>query len=176
MTDLLKLLLAILASLFKSRAELEAEILVLRQQVNMLRRQMPKRPALTNVDHLLFVWLYRWFPSTVNARAIIRPETVIRWHHLGLGPIGVGDHAIVSAYEGLGRVARPHSRDELSELAVASAAHPRRAAQAGLRGRPVDCRQFRHRDVRLGLDPLERGRARRGARLKARAPFGHWAT
>ena len=33
MTDLLRLLLAVLASLFKSRAELEAEILVLRQQV-----------------------------------------------------------------------------------------------------------------------------------------------
>jgi len=57
MTDLLRLLLAVLASLFKSRAELEAEILVLRQKVNVLRRRMPKRPALTNIDQLLFVWL-----------------------------------------------------------------------------------------------------------------------
>src|SRR6516165_830237 len=77
MTDLLKLLLAILASLFKSRAELEAEILVLRQQVNVLRRRMPKRPALTNIDRLLFVWLYRWFPTTVSGLAIVRPETVV---------------------------------------------------------------------------------------------------
>jgi transposase InsO family protein len=44
---------------------------------------MPKRPALTNVDRLVFVWLYRWFLSTVGALAIIRPETVIRWHRLG---------------------------------------------------------------------------------------------
>src|SRR5262252_5832862 len=93
MTDLLRLLLAVLASLFKSRAELETEILVLRQQVNVLRRRMPKRPALTNIDRLVFVWLYRWFPSTVGALAIVRPETVIRWHRLGFGPIGAGDRA-----------------------------------------------------------------------------------
>ena len=83
MTDLLRLILAVLASLFKSRAELEAENLVLRQQINVLRRRMPKRPALTNIDRLLFVWLYRWFPSTVGALAIVRPETIIRWHRLG---------------------------------------------------------------------------------------------
>jgi len=33
MTDLIKLILGLLASLFKSRARLEAEILVLRQQM-----------------------------------------------------------------------------------------------------------------------------------------------
>jgi transposase InsO family protein len=83
MTDLLRLIFAVLASLFKSRAEVEAENLVLRQQVNVLRRRMPKRPALTNIDRLLFVWLYRWFPSTAGALAIVRPETVIRWHRIG---------------------------------------------------------------------------------------------
>jgi hypothetical protein len=83
MTDLLKLILSILASLCKSRAELEAENLVLRQQINVLCRRMPKRPALRNIDRLLFVWLYRWFPSTIGALAIVRPETVIRWHRVG---------------------------------------------------------------------------------------------
>jgi len=56
---------------------------LLRQQVNVLRRRIPKRPALTNIDRLLFVWLCRWFPSTVGALAIVRPETVIRWHRRG---------------------------------------------------------------------------------------------
>jgi transposase InsO family protein len=83
MTDLLRLIVAFFASLFKSRARLEAENLVLQQQIHVLRRRMPKRPALTNVDRLIFVWLYRWFPSTVGALAIIRPETVIRWHRVG---------------------------------------------------------------------------------------------
>jgi transposase InsO family protein len=83
MIDLLKLLLAVVASLFKSRAQLEAENLVLRQQINVLRRRMPKRPTLTNIDRLLFVGFYRWFPATAGSLAIIRPETVIRWHRIG---------------------------------------------------------------------------------------------
>jgi len=44
MTDLVKLIFGVLASLFKSRAKLEAEILVLRQQINVLRQRAPKRP------------------------------------------------------------------------------------------------------------------------------------
>ena len=70
MKDLLNLILGVLASLFKSRAKLEAEILVLRQQINVLRRRAPKRPHLNNTDRFLFVWLYRWFLSllkTLNA-------------------------------------------------------------------------------------------------------------
>jgi transposase InsO family protein len=72
-----------LASLFRSRAKLEAENLVLRQQINVLRRQTPKRPHLNNTDRFLFVWLYRWFPSILEALAIVRPETIIRWHRSG---------------------------------------------------------------------------------------------
>src|SRR5271156_6794405 len=83
MTDLFRLILGILVSRFKARATLEAENLVLRQQVNVLRRRMPKRPHLNNTDRFLFVWLYRWFPSVLEVVAIVRPETVIRWHRAG---------------------------------------------------------------------------------------------
>src|SRR5437899_2114168 len=83
MTDLFKLILGVLASLFMSRAKLEAEILVLRQQINVLRRRASKRPHLNNADRLLFVWLYRWFSSVLGAIAIVRPETIIRWHRAG---------------------------------------------------------------------------------------------
>jgi transposase InsO family protein len=83
MTDLLKLILGLLASLFKSRANLEAEVLILRQQINVLRRRMPKRPNLNNTDRFLFVWLYRLFPSVLGAVAIVRPETIVRWHRAG---------------------------------------------------------------------------------------------
>ena len=81
--DLFKLFLHVLASLFKSRAKLEAENLVLRQQVNVLRRRAPKRAHLNNTDRLLFVWLYRWFPCLLGAIAVVRPETIIRWHRAG---------------------------------------------------------------------------------------------
>jgi hypothetical protein len=28
-------------------------------------------------------WLYRRFPDIGNATAIVRPETIIRWHRMG---------------------------------------------------------------------------------------------
>ncbi len=56
-----------LIGLFLSSARREAEILVLRQQINVLRRKSPKRPALNNADRLLFVWLSRLVPTTLAA-------------------------------------------------------------------------------------------------------------
>jgi hypothetical protein len=38
----------------RSRAELQAEILVLRHQLNILRRRSPKRMALGKIDRLVF--------------------------------------------------------------------------------------------------------------------------
>jgi hypothetical protein len=83
MIELLRLILHIMASFFKPRTKLVAEILILRQQLNVLRRQVSKRPQLSNTDRFLFVWLYRWFPSVLSAIAILRPETIIRWHRAG---------------------------------------------------------------------------------------------
>src|SRR5712675_1896354 len=34
-------------------------------------------------DRFLFVWLSRWFPSILEALAIVRPETIIRWYRSG---------------------------------------------------------------------------------------------
>jgi hypothetical protein len=47
------------------------------------RRQVRGRVRLTNNDHLLFVQLYRWFPSILKVLTIIRPETLIGWHRVG---------------------------------------------------------------------------------------------
>ena len=83
MVEWLKQLAYALSLRFKSRARLEAENLVLRQQLNVLMRKLPKRLRLTNSDRLLLVWLYRLFPSILSAIRIVRPETVIRWHRRG---------------------------------------------------------------------------------------------
>ena len=83
MVDILVLLWSALTGLFRSRARLEAEILALRQQVNVLRRTSPRRFVFGNFDRVLFVGLYRLVPSIVDALAIVRPETVIRWHRVG---------------------------------------------------------------------------------------------
>jgi hypothetical protein len=83
MLAMLRLLLGWLPSLVKSRRRLEAENLVLCHQVNILRRGVSGPLRLSNSDRLAFVWLYRLCPSLVDAVAIIRPETVVRWHREG---------------------------------------------------------------------------------------------
>ena len=83
MLGMVGLLLRWLMSLVKSRRRLEAENLVLRHQVNILRRRASRRLRLSNADRLTFVWLYRLCPSVVDAVAIIKPETLIRWHRRG---------------------------------------------------------------------------------------------
>ena len=83
MIAFLSLALHVLISPFKTRARLEAEIVMLRHQLNVLRRRVPLKPKLSVADRLLFVWLYRLFPSVLNAVTIFQPETLIRWHRAG---------------------------------------------------------------------------------------------
>src|SRR3977135_169488 len=83
MIGFLILLLHVLVSPFKTQARLEAEIVLLRHQLSALRQHRPSTPKLTVADRFLFVWLYRLFPSVLNAVTIIQPETVIRWHRTG---------------------------------------------------------------------------------------------
>ena len=83
MIAFLSLLLHVVVSPFKTKARLEAEIIMLRHQLNVLRQRVPSKPKLTVADRLLFVWLYRLFPSVLNAVTIIRPETIVRWHRTG---------------------------------------------------------------------------------------------
>ena len=78
MLETAKSLLAALLTLFKPRSELQAEILVLRHQLNVLRRKAKGRPRLTSWDRLPFVWLYRLCPSVLDAVAIFEPDTLIR--------------------------------------------------------------------------------------------------
>ncbi len=83
MIEFLSLVAHILVSPFKTRARLEAEIILLRHQVNVLRRRLAPKPKLTVADRLLFVWLYRLFPSVLAAITIVQPETIMRWHRTG---------------------------------------------------------------------------------------------
>jgi len=83
MIALLSLLLAILASPFKSKCKLEAENVALRHQVVVLRRQVRGRVRLSNLDRLVLVQLFCWFPPILKVLAIVQPETVIRWHRAG---------------------------------------------------------------------------------------------
>src|SRR3989442_9000571 len=125
MSDLCRLIWCALIGLFRSRAALEAEILVLRHQLNLLRRKSPKRLAFSNVDRLVFAGLYRVAPGVLDALKILKPQTVIRWHRAGFRaywrwksrprggrPKNTGGHSPA------------HSRHERREPALGSTADP----------------------------------------------------
>jgi len=76
MVAFLSQLLLAIRSRFTRRARLEAENLLLRQQLVVLRRKSPKRVRLWNIDRLLLIWLYRLYPSILDAIIIVQPETV----------------------------------------------------------------------------------------------------
>ena len=98
MLDLLKLLSGVLVGVFRSHAAREAETAFLRQQLVVLQRSAPARLRLRTADRLIFVWLYRLFPSVLEAAVVFKPETLVRWHRSGFRLyIGVGSCAVVSA-------------------------------------------------------------------------------
>ena len=80
MLGLLRLIWWTLIGLFRSRALLEAELLTLRHQLNVLQRQSSKRPRFSIVDRLIFTSLYQVAPNVLNALKIVEPDTVLRWH------------------------------------------------------------------------------------------------
>src|SRR6516165_5980785 len=83
MDSFCKLIWSALVGLFRSRASLQAENLVLRHQLNVLCRKFPQRITSSAIDRLLFVGLYALVPSVLDALQIVKPDTVIRWHRDG---------------------------------------------------------------------------------------------
>ena len=57
--------------------------MMLRQQINVLRRANPKRLRFASIDRLILGGICRLFPKMYEALAIVRPDTVIRWHRAG---------------------------------------------------------------------------------------------
>jgi hypothetical protein len=93
MSDLCGVIWRAIAALFWSRAALQAEIPIL----NVLRSRSPKRVALSSVDRLVFVGLYRLATKVLDALTIPQPETVIRWYRAVSEPIGAGNQDIAWA-------------------------------------------------------------------------------
>jgi transposase InsO family protein len=83
MVAIIKLLIWSLLDGFKSRGSLEAEVTILRHQLNILHRHMPKRIRPSGLDRAVFAWLYQLFPDIGRAVRIVRPETLVRWHRMG---------------------------------------------------------------------------------------------
>jgi hypothetical protein len=131
MLDLCRLILAIADDLLRSRVALEAEILVLRQHINVLRRANPKRLRFVSIDRLILGGVCRLFPKMYDALAIVRPETVIRWHRAGFR--SYWRWKIEAALRTTGRDGRntpAHPPDQRRQSVVGSTENPWRASQA----------------------------------------------
>jgi len=102
MLVLISLIFGLVVDLFRSRAALEAEILVLRQQIIVLRRSKPTGRSFVAADRLVLGWICRLFPNARNALAIVYPKTVVRWPRGAFDPIGAG-----SRVAGTGRPKAP---------------------------------------------------------------------
>lgn len=57
----------------------DVEILVLRHQLSVLRRQV-KRPRLARLDRLLLAAASQRVPRSSWSSFIVRPDTLLRWH------------------------------------------------------------------------------------------------
>src|SRR6201990_2556347 len=83
MRALVRLIVWMVLDLFRSRAALAMEIWMLRQQISVLRRTAPKKQTFSSIDRLIFVCLYRLRPGVRDALAIVKPETIVKWHRAG---------------------------------------------------------------------------------------------
>jgi hypothetical protein len=78
MITMISTFISLLSFRFRSRAGLELELVALRHQVAVLRRQRKGRVQLFSTDRLLWVWLYRIWPQALNAMVLVKPSTVAR--------------------------------------------------------------------------------------------------
>ena len=83
MVEFCRLIWCVLVGFFRPRVSLQAEILVLRHQLNVVRRKSPKRSTFSKFDRLISGGLYGLVPDVLSALAIVKPETVIGWHRTG---------------------------------------------------------------------------------------------
>ncbi len=116
MLDFFLIVTIFLRARIRSHAELEAENLILRHQLNVLNRRHPQRVQIKNSDRLMLALAFRFFPKLLNAIHIVRPETVVRWHRMGFKALW--------RWKSRARGGRPkiskETRDLIHEMSVAN--------------------------------------------------------
>jgi putative transposase len=80
MNSLLVALLALITSIFRTRAALQTEVFALRHQLAVLHANAPRRLRLKRSDRLLWVLLSRFWRDWRRCLQIVQPATVVTWH------------------------------------------------------------------------------------------------
>jgi len=94
-------------SFFQCRHDLALEVLALRHQLMVLKRQT-RRPRLRRSDRYLWLLLMRVWPNWRNSLIILQPETLIAWQRAGF--------RMFWRWKSRHRLGRPEKHQELIQL------------------------------------------------------------
>ena len=142
----------LLVLLARGDAAKDLEILVLRHQLAVLRRQTP-RPRFEPADRAVFAAISRALPRARWSCFFVRPETLLRWHRRLVAGARAYPH------RGTGR---PQLDQELQQLIVRLATENPRWGYQRIKGEllrldiPVSATAIRTTLRRHGLDPAPR--------------------
>ena len=150
-----RLLFGWVALLARSGASKDVEILVLRHEIAVLRRQVA-RPKLDWADRAMMAALTRLLPRHLRVHRIVTPGTLLTWHR----------RIVKNKWTYPNTTGRPPVPEKIRQLVrqlarqnprVGTPAHPGRAPQPGV-------------PHRRGNDPPDPGRGRAHARTPAGIP------
>jgi putative transposase len=141
----------LLVLLARGDAAKDLEILVLRHQLTVLRRQTP-RPRLEPADRALLAAVSRVLPRARWSCFFVRPETLLRWHR----------RLVANAWTYSYRIGRPPLNPEVQQLIARLArenphwGYQRIKGELQRLGVPVSATAIRATLRRHGLDPAPR--------------------